>query len=215
MKSQPDPGFHNTFSAPVKDLLVSALDEAYTTAEVHFEANRGNNTKTFGFELYHCAVHELSQRAENSGGLVCISRSHPVFRLRVGAYEIACHKVGVSATQDIWTAFPGNKGAAPALVDEQPFLFSEMEPSVAFPEKLVLAHLGNPEDGLQAVYLCAPAETEKKRISRWAYAECLWSATSTSVLATPVVAARPVPAEVLEEPVVRLKQDKATRDRKA
>lgn len=215
MKSEPDPGFHSAFSPSVRDLLVSALGEAYTTAEVHFEAKRGNNTKTFGFELYHCAVHELSESAEGSGGLVCVSRSHPVFRLRVGAYEIACHKVGNSATQDIWSAFPGNKGAAPALVDEQPFLFSEMEPSVAFPEKLVLAHLGNPEDGLEAVYLCAPAETEKKRISRWAYAECLWSRTSSSVSATPTAVAQPVPAETLEEPVVRLKQDEATRDRKA
>lgn len=215
MKSEPSPGFRSAFSPAVRDRLVSGLAAAYATAEAHFEADRGNNTKTFGFELYHCAVHELSRSASESGGLLSVSRAHPFFRLRVGAYEIACHKVGNSATQSIWSAFPGNTGAAPALVHEQPFLFSEMEPTVAFPEKLVLAHLGNPEDGLEAVYLCAPAETEKKRISRWAYAECLWSATSASVPATPTVVARPVPAEVLEEPVVSLKQDEATRDRKA
>lgn len=214
MKTEPGPDYQRTFTTSTKELLVTAVVEAYRTAEEHYDTSRGSNTRTFGFGLYNYNVHELCRAANASAGTVMILRRYPSFRLQVDAYEIACYKVGTSCSQDIWSSFPGNQGAAPALVREQPSLFPEFEPSMESPGKLVLAHLGNPEDGLEALYLCAPTETDGRRITGWAFVDPLWQKENIASLMTAPVRER-VPAEPVTEPEVRPKTSEEKRERKA
>ncbi|HEX8433427.1 MAG TPA: hypothetical protein VF625_19205, partial [Longimicrobium sp.] len=122
---------------------------------------------------------------------------------------LSCYKVGATADQDIFTAFPNNHNAAKRLVanNRQYDLFGETYQAGA-PVDLVLAHLGTPERGLEAVYLCVPSAIGgDDRISEWAHAELLWSrgARATVGRAEPGHA----PEVPIEEPAIRLRIPRA------
>lgn len=201
----PDPGelFNATFTPEVIAVLVDALRAAYETACEHHVPDQGSDDQAFGFNLYKFAVHEECKAASKLKGMAVLSRT-PTFRLGVGEYELACHRVGSSEREDIWGSFPNNDGAACTMVEEQLWLPS-MAPklSVMKARKLVLAHFGSPDDGFRAAYLCIPGKTEKDRIAAWNFAIPLWiveqeQAVDESKQVLP-------PEETIEAPVVRRK----------
>lgn len=206
------PGFDGTFTTNVRDAFVKALDRAYETACEHYEPSRGNNTKTFGYELYHAAVFHLCAEAERTSELTILSRE-PVFRFRAGTAELACHRVGRTATEDIWGSFPNNDGAAQTMLEPSLWL-PGLEPTLDRASKFVLAHLGDHDRGLEAVYLCVPARTEGERIVEWAFAEKIYVKESSSVPATNDSAERHK-AEVVEEVVVQRKDERSKDERGA
>src|SRR6185503_14048890 len=118
----PDPGelFNATFTVEVIAVLVDALRAAYETACEHHVPDQGSDDQTFGFNLYKFAVHEEC-KAATLKGMEVLSRN-PTFRLGVGEYELACHRVGSSEREDIWGSFPNNDGAACTMVEEQLWL---------------------------------------------------------------------------------------------
>lgn len=200
--------FEQTFTRKVTDRLVSALRGAYDTACEHHVPNQGSNEVTFGFNLYHHAVHELVQTEDGDLGIRLLSR-HPTFRLAVGDFELCCHRVGYSAGEDIRYAFPKNEGAACTMVESQLWL-PTMAPaaSVQQARKLVIAHLGNADDGLGAIYLCIADRTDGERIVSWAFTHLLWKADDQQMM-TDADADAAVPDEVVEEPVVQRKKKTA------
>jgi hypothetical protein len=64
---------------------------------------------------------------------------------------------------------------------------------------VIVAHLGNPTDGLCALYLCIPIQTEGGRIVRWGYAEQLYVAARGA--GVPGEPSDPRPAEEFVPPV--------------
>ena len=206
-ETAPTPGqlFFDTFTDPIVASLVAALKRAYDTVCEGHEPSRGFNEQTFGYCLYHVAAHELETEAMGLGPEVEVEAGRPLFRLRVGEYLLGCHRVGHRAIQDITRCFPGNDGAAPALIETQLWL-PGMEPRLERARNLVLAHLGNTEEGLVAVYLCVPSREEKDKIAEWGFTHLLWSVGET--LATkPTPMTMPVePEEVIDEPTIRRKQ---------
>lgn len=202
MRSEPDEHFLWTFSTDVTGRLVDGLLRAYETASEQYVVARGSNAQTFGYTLYHFAVHELDLEAAESGGLIELLHRSPSFRLRVGEYRLACHRVGTHAFENIWSSFPSNDGAIRQMVDEP--WFPGMEPTMSTARGVVIAHMGNQEDGLQAVYLCIPARERNGMIVEWGVAHQVWSADSTSIPVhdAPMVADAAA-EEIIEEPVVR------------
>jgi hypothetical protein len=199
-KGHPGPMYDQTFDGKVRSALIDALGQAYETAtELHVPA-RGSNERTFGYGLYEYAVHELRQVARVLPEKLSIASTYPSFRLGVGDFELACHRVGRSVWDDIYASFPNAESAAYTMVEEQLWLPHVIRHvGLENARRLVLAHMGNPEESLRAVYLCIPGR---------AFAEALWvadRAESVGTLSMP----QPAAEEVVEEPVIRRKDKKA------
>jgi hypothetical protein len=211
MEERPGPSFDAAFDEAVSSGFVLALERAYDTACEHFVPGLGSNETTFGFNLYHHAAHELAAEAKVLEGVKVASRN-PRFRMTAGTYELACHRVGQSAKEDISVSFPNNEGAASTMVESQLWLTGISKGrSLALARKVVIAHLGNAEDGLEAVYLCIPGATDKDRISEWAYSRLLWKRGDTARIPD----SRPMdfpPDEQVNVPVVRRKPRRETGD---
>jgi len=203
MTSQPATAFFESFADPVVSAFTDALRRAYDTACEKHEPRRGSNEQTFGFDIYHFGAFELEQEAERVVD-IAVEAGRPYFRLRVGEFTVACHRVGRSAAQDITQCFPTNDGAAPALIERQLWL-PGMEPRVDEARNLVLAHLGNPEMGLEAVYLCIPSREEKGRIADWGYTHPIWTIGDGTVARPRPTPTSLAPEEVIDEPIVRRK----------
>jgi hypothetical protein len=201
----PSPGelFERTFAAEATAPLVRCLRRAYETACEHHVPQRGSNEVTFGINLYFHAVHELCQQADQSPGLVTIPTRQPIFRMRMGEFELACHRVGLSERESIWTSFPKNEGAACLMVEEQLWL-PGLAPTfdLTRARKLILAHLGNADEGMRAVYLCIPGRTDSGRITSWVFARAIYRADEKTVLAP---APSLLPEVVVDAPVVTRK----------
>jgi hypothetical protein len=196
--------FESTFTDVVKTTIVEAVRRAYDTACEHHVPEQGSNAATFGFNLYHYAVHELCGETEDVELMRVISRA-PLFRLGVGEFELACHRVGNTERENISGSFPNNEGAACKMVEEQFWLPGvPAHLGIEQARKLVIAHFGNAEDGFRAIYLCIPGKTEGTRITEWAFTMPLWTAdeVTTAIRAVPSLP----PEEVVEAPLVRRKQ---------
>src|ERR1700690_277069 len=204
MEEEPGSSFDAAFGEVISSGFVLALDRAYETACEHFVPSLGSNETTFGFNLYHHAAHELAAAAKSLEGVKVVSRN-PRFRMMSGSYEMACHRVGQSAKEDISVSFPNNEGAACTMVESPLWLPAiSRGRSLELARKVVIAHLGNAEDGLAAVYLCIPGATEKDRISEWAYSRLLWkSGDSARTLDSPPIDFPP--DEQVDDPIVRRK----------
>ena len=203
--------FEATFSAAtvLAGTVRNALTRAYDSACESHLPSRGSNEMTFGFNVYHFAVHELTIAAERSGGALRVMSLRPVFRLGANDYELACHRVGTHADQNIDTAFPNNDNAACTMVQAQLWLPGiDRSAGIEQARKVVIAHLGNPDDGLGAIYACIPGRTVGDRITGWAWTHRIWH-LEDGRSAEVVAPASPPPAEVIEAPVVRRKRKRA------
>lgn len=204
--------FEQTFVPATVERLVRGLRRAYETACEHHVPERGGNESTFGFSLYHYAVHELCREAERApdDAAMEITSKQPLFRLKVGAFELACHRVGLSERESIWTAFPKNEGAACLMVEEQLWLPGiGPEIGIEHARKLILAHIGNADEGMRAVYLCIPSKTDSHgRIAGWGFAKPLYRADDKAGVRP---AAKPalLPEVVVEAPIVTRKPKRA------
>lgn len=194
--------------------LVEAVKRAYDTAlDVHDPAS-GSNNSTFGHDLYWYCVHELKEIAQDESSPLELIRERPDFRLRIGSYILACHRVGTDAQQDISISFPNNNRAAGHLArsnNQQLFLpgfeDKELDPmGGSLMLNVVLAHIGNPTDGACAIYLCLPINEENGRIMSWGYTKLLWKADELNNFTTTT---QKLPEEAPIEPgTVRLKPRK-------
>lgn len=195
--------FERTFSAQATAPLIRSLRRAYETACEHHVPERGSNEVTFGINLYFHAVHELCLQAKQNPGLVEITSRQPIFRMHMGEYELACHRVGLSERESIWTSFPKNEGAACLMVEEQLWL-PGLAPifDITRARKLILAHVGNADEGMRAVYLCIPGRTESGRITSWVFVRPLYRADD---MTTAEPAANLLPEVLVDAPVVTRK----------
>lgn len=207
METSPGELFERTFSASTTDRLVRSLRRAYATACEHHVPERGSNEVTFGINLYFHAVHEICEEAAREPDLLDVTSRQPIFRLQAGAFELACHRVGLSERESIWSSFPKNEGAACLMVEEQLWLPGiDLAPrfDLAAARKLVLAHQGNADEGMRAAYLCIPGRTEGGRITGWVFARPLFRADERRAPRE----SRPalLPEVVVEAPVVTRKR---------
>lgn len=205
-RMSPGEQFFTTFTPAVSALLVAALRRAYDTTCEHHVPDDGSTEQMFGFNLYGFAVHQLVHSAESSDGLIEVKSRQPTFRLAANGYEIACHRVGHQASEDILTCFPKNEGAVHKMHEVQLWL-PQVDLQLEKARKLVLAHLGNDQDGFEAAYLCFPGSTAKQRITSWAHAHPLW-VKDQNVSPTSAAASDRVPEERIEEATPRRRSKK-------
>lgn len=182
--------FERAFGPEIVDALIEALSKAYLTAQDLYDATRGSNNSTFGTGVYHHAVFELQKVAEDSENCIVTSLIANTFRMERGHFVIACHKVGEYETDNILSSFPQNykpKHDADFNPNQLAIEFKEFEPideEQSVSSELVLAHMGNPEQGLCAIYLCRPRYSADNEIE-WDYTRLLWT-KSAATAAAPV-----------------------------
>jgi len=217
MASTPDPEFEVQFAhfaARLAGPLLSALRNAYDEACAQHGSYDGGNESTFGTNVYNFAIHEVNLAGENDPFVKVTSRA-PLFRFTAGAYELCCHKVGQSETDDIDTHFPNGKGATTMVASLMLPGFEEVGPDLKKVRCLVVAHMGNHEDGLCAVYLCVGKSADEQHIREWAYTHCLWKRDAGGALPVESGGNAPPnlpPEETVEETEPRRKPRKGERE---
>jgi hypothetical protein len=207
-----------TFIEEINNLLNTALDISYSSASEKHDPEQGANNNTFGTDIYHFSCFELTKIAEASEGRIKIISTFPVFRLKVGQFEIANHKVGNSELDDIKYSFPNTHRAACAKREyfnpnQLPIDFpKDTENTVKntethVPYNLVLAHMGNHVLGLCAVYLCRPGRVENDKIKEWEFTKQLWKRSENITIPNPLEFERPVDEETPKPKVVKRPKD--------
>jgi hypothetical protein len=179
--------------------------KAYDDARERFNDKIGCNTSTFGTEIYHFACFRLEERVGDLGEDAKVALRHPAFRLEIGGFEVGCHKVGDLETDSIWRSFPQSEFAGETLASPQLLLFGgEGKGQIG---GIVIAHQGNPTQGLCALYLCLPdSVNDRGRIDHWGHVEPLWRRAGDESTPIDIKVALP-PVEEVAAPSVRRKQD--------
>lgn len=222
-ETSPSPEFDKAFSQPVLDDIVRALEVAYNDASERYEPAVGSNATTFGVDVYNFGWHRLREASEKHDS-VSVTKDNNADRLHVGDFLLCSHRVGSSADADIRRSFPKNDGATTTMIEAQFTAYLPgMEPKpedFADKRRYVLAHLGNPEDGLGAVYLCIPAGRFGEKIEAWAFTRLIWKRSEvrdespvvetkpTTPIKSRPAAVRPPPENVVDFEVHRRRKRK-------
>lgn len=208
-RHNPDPGdvYRAAFTPGFKAELVDAIQYAYEIVQEHHFPKLGFNAHTFGHCVYHVGCFQLEQRMP--GQLERVAELRMLARFQSGEYTLGFYKVGNSAKDNIWAAFPTSENGAMSVSDEgQPILAGLEEAMLDQVDSLryaVVAHLGNAQDGLCALYLCIPIEAAGGKIIRWGFAEELYVAdrgvgTPNAAPGTPPAEERAAPPQLDEVP---------------
>jgi hypothetical protein len=204
----PDPGpeYRRNVTQDIKDGFVGALQRAYSVVQEAHDDALGWDAHTFGYCVYRVGLHWLKKYCEASGGkLELVDELKTLSRFRCGEYTFGFYKVGSSITDNIWEALPTSENGGFTIdYDEgQPFLAGLEDFMVDRVDMLrysVIAHLGNPKDGLCAIYLCIPVQAEGGKIKRWGYAEPIYLRSMGKSGAPPPPVGGP-PPEVPPQPI--------------
>lgn len=222
-RQNPDPGdaFRRAFPKAVKESIVAAVKKAYEFARESHDESVGFNAQTFGYIVYHLGRFQLERLCKESDGrLERVEDMGALFRFQNGHYRLGFYKVGRNASEDIWEALPSSdNGGVSGDMGEQLFLDGldlELSERVDQQRYVVVAHLGNPDGGLGAVYLCIPGRVELGKITRWGYVEPLFVATEappTTVRASATGATSRPLEEPEQEVLVRPRAEPVRHDR--
>ena len=163
----------------VADALVEKIQQAYDENYDCYNPFIGHDTMTFGLMVYKSKVHFLSQLEEEFDTIKVLSR-HPYFSLKLNDYKISTYSAGHSDEDDIETAFPLNKTRASIITTQNerqlrlPFPGYE-DPDDSQCREVILADIGNHENGLMKLFLGIPIKTDGDgRIIQWGTTVSLW-----------------------------------------
>lgn len=146
----------------------------------------GFNDNTFAICVYHVLAYQISTLQIDFGDRLRVISRYPKFRFSVGEYTLACHKVGTSAADDIQECFPRPESAAGEMVPYYPdprqlrLPSDDFDPGLELQRTLVLAHFGNPNDGMIKAYLCFPTRQSNGQVVEWGFTDPLVDAMPTS-----------------------------------
>lgn len=150
-----------------RDVFRDSLVGAYADAAEVYDPERGFNDLLHGLIVYHLAGHRLRRAFEEDAEVQFESRGRGP-ELRIEHLRVRWNKVGRSSDDHIATSFPRGSLAAAAMAEgnHQLLLWGD-EPGDANPVNWVLAHFGNPRDGLIRIYLAAPISTDGRDVTAW------------------------------------------------
>lgn len=195
------------FTPEVREQLVQTFSQGYENVADYHNPGIGHNSATFGFCVYHCCKFEFAKIASLPDSTVTIFKENPFF-LKIGKSLAGFYKVGYSSNDNIWDSFPKNTHGALQLVDYDltNTYLPGFEKKVELRHNIILSHLGNPEEGLCALYICIPSRVENGHIREWGYADLLWKREAGTIVKPQIVELhQEVP---VEQAIVRLRHRK-------
>jgi hypothetical protein len=192
------------FTPDRREILRAALSGAYADAADVCDPDRGFNDLLHGLIVYHLTAFRL-QRAFEDDPEVRFESIGLGPELHVDGLRLRWNKVGRSSAEHIGTSFPRASMAATAMAEgnQQLALWSE-DTGAGDPVNWILAHVGNPRDGLIRAYLAAPISTDGREVTAWARWIPIYDAAQPFVdLPDAPAPGLPVPVEI-ELPEVSL-----------
>ncbi|MGE0552765.1 MAG: hypothetical protein AB7R55_04990 [Gemmatimonadales bacterium] len=161
------------FTPERRAAVQAAAREAYDRAALRYSPDDGDDSQLLGFTIYKFIGKRLVGLTRRADLGLELHSANPMIRIGVGPFTLAAYCCGSTADQPIDESFPLNEHGAPQLVDLNQFCL-DIRDAQPIPRAVVLAHLGNPHTGLEALYLAVPSEKEENRISSWCYTHLLW-----------------------------------------
>lgn len=165
--------------------IIDSFKKAYATAQSKYSDEDGDCATNFGLNLHYYVRTQLKEFFKDCEIGEVEFEDGRSFSMKVREKKLAFYKVGYRKEQDIKTCFPQNSKSAPRMAVENKnlelfdmetgeTLFNSLlnqnkKPAPSNVKNWVIAHLGNAETGLEAIYLCAPIEIENERITQWMY----------------------------------------------
>lgn len=170
------------FTPEINEQLVDGLLQAYLASADSYAPENGHDGMVYGLMLYKSATHFLNELFYEEEQVEIVSRN-PRFLMRIGKFLVAVYKVGDSLDTDPATAFPNNRvGAyklAKANLGQMSFAFMEDGEEIEDDSNctnLILAHVGNAEEGLTKVFLGVPTKfNERQQITGWGTVHSIWN----------------------------------------
>jgi hypothetical protein len=174
-------GCPGQFSLERRDVFRFALLGAYADAgEIH-DPERGFNDLIHGLIVYHLTGHRLA-RAFESDPDVRFARGAAGPELWVEGCRLRWNKVGSDARQRIESSFPRSSQVAAFMAEaNQQLSLWESDGEASEPANWILAHVGNPRDGLIRAYLAAPISSSGREVTGWARWIAIYDAAQPNV----------------------------------
>lgn len=184
--------------------LHAAVDRAYADAGQAWRPEAGCNLMWYGLTTWTFVTHRIREAADAdpSLGIEVLGGMSGAFRMKIGPFMIAPYGCGYRKPEDPRQHFPNNDKGAGLLAEINLDQLDFFPRFTSAPTALVLAHYGNHESGLEALYLKEPRGVSQGRIDRWGYVEPLYEIGSGESRVVPGVAADVAsPMPILPGPV--------------
>lgn len=200
------------FPPEFRDRLVSIIREAHDVSYSHYAPEMGHDLMVYGLMVYKTKTHLLAQLEDEQKNIRLIHQ-RPSFCLQVGRYRLSTYSAGRSASSDIEVSFPLNRTRAAMITtrnQRQLELFPQSESTGddSMCREIILAEIGNPEDGALKVFLAIPVDKDKDgRITRWGTTYPLWESDQFSEKAADIASKFYIPAEDIKPLTLTLRDD--------
>jgi hypothetical protein len=199
--------------------LVRAVRDAFEANREHYDPDIGHDRCAFGLLVYKSKCHFLEIAARQDSSVQPSSiRRNPSFSLRIGRFEISTYSASEMVGVDEAECFPNNRVRAPLLAaqnsNQLPLFLDDSQVSDQ-PIHVCLVHVGDPERGLDSIFLGVPnGVDERQRICSYAAKLELWSSGDELSAETPIVATEKISPEVIDAPVVRIRRSSLSGENK-
>jgi hypothetical protein len=175
MKSTPPSDLSRAFI----DGIVEAIQLAYHETRPMFAPSKGLGSRWFGLTVA-ARIGPLLRDTVGWMPDVVVTETGASWETTNGRHRFRTNKLGRDESSDIDASFPRPSAAAGRMTRENQRqltlgladddavpaatrLLAPLPP----PTRWVIGHMGSAEDGLRAVYICAPIEAEGGAIHRW------------------------------------------------
>jgi hypothetical protein len=167
------------FTSEIRRRIIEAIQTAYAEADERHAPDRGVGDRVYGITVYDVLtfrlMHDVASLPEVAFRWTVEGPS-----LSIGGLRIRWNKVGRGRAGDSMRASfprPSRSSAEMAIENQQLSLWSIAKGTP--PAELanwIVCHMGNARDGLRAVYLAAPIESDGERVTGWREIIPIWSA---------------------------------------
>ena len=167
------------FSVDIRNRIIDAVRQAYAEADERYAPDRGVGDRSYGMIAYEVLTYRLRQDVASDPSVAFEWHADGPC-LRIGTLRVRWNKVGRGrAGETITTSFPRASGAAAQMVlDNRQMTLWGDESGLALgsPSSWIICHMGNPRDGLRAIYLAAPIHADGEQITGWRVTIPIWNA---------------------------------------
>jgi hypothetical protein len=167
------------FTPEIRRRIIEAIQVAYAEADERYAPDRGVGDRAYGIIVYDVLTFRLMHDVASLPP-VAFRWTAEGPSLWISALHIRWNKVGRGrAGESPRVSFPrpSRSSAEMALENQQLSLWAATQGEVlAELAHWIVCHMGNPRDGLRAVYLAAPIESDGERITGWREVIPIWSA---------------------------------------
>ncbi|HEX7948889.1 MAG TPA: hypothetical protein VF494_00965 [Candidatus Limnocylindrales bacterium] len=167
------------FTAEIRRRIIDAVRAGYAAADERYAPEQGVGERSYGMIAYEVLTYRLREDVASDPSVAFEWHADGPC-LRIGGIRVRWNKVGRGrAGETITTSFPRPSGAAAQMAfdNRQMTLWGDEAGSeLGSPVSWIICHMGNPRDGLRAVYLAAPINADGEQIIGWRVTIPIWNA---------------------------------------